>query len=85
MLQSPNFIFWVEQTPNSDRKAYAAAARLSFFLWNSTPDEALLSLAARGDLSTPEGVERAARQMLESPKPGRAWASSLRNGFVSTG
>jgi hypothetical protein len=53
MLQSPNFIFWVEQTPNSDRKAYAAAARLSFFLWNSTPDEALLSLAARGDLSTP--------------------------------
>jgi hypothetical protein len=68
MLQSPNFIFWVEQTPNPKWKPYATAARLAYFIWNTTPDEALLDSAAKGDLKTGEGVEKTVRRMLESPR-----------------
>jgi Protein of unknown function (DUF1592)/Protein of unknown function (DUF1588)/Protein of unknown function (DUF1587)/Protein of unknown function (DUF1595)/Protein of unknown function (DUF1585) len=68
MLQSPNFVFWLEDTPNPKWKPYATAARLAYFLWNTTPDEALLDSAARGELDTPEGVEHVVRSMIDSPK-----------------
>jgi hypothetical protein len=68
MLQSPNFIFWLEETPEPKWKSYATAARLSYFLWDTMPDEGLLNSAAQGELDTGEGVERVARRMLESPK-----------------
>jgi Protein of unknown function (DUF1592)/Protein of unknown function (DUF1588)/Protein of unknown function (DUF1585) len=67
-LQSPNFVFWLEETSNPKWKPYTTAARLSYFLWDTTPDEALLDSAARGELDTPEGVERVARRMLDDPK-----------------
>lgn len=67
MLQSPNFLFWLEQTSNPKWKAYAVGARLAYFLWNTTPDEALLDSAAGGELNTPAGVERVARRMLDTP------------------
>ena len=51
-LASPRFLFRVEIQPepnNPDRivplDEYALAARLSFFLWSSVPDDELLSLA----------------------------------------
>ncbi len=68
MLQSPNFLFRLEDTANSKWRPYAAATRLSYALWDSMPDDALLASAARGDLDKPEGVEKAARRMLEDPK-----------------
>ena len=68
MLQSPNFVFWLEETSNPKWKPYATAARLAYFLWDTTPDQALLDSAARGELDTPEGVERAARWMLNDPR-----------------
>lgn len=68
MLQSPNFVFWLEETSSPKWKPYATAARLAYFLWDTTPDEGLLDSAARGELDTPEGVERTARRMLDSPK-----------------
>ena len=68
MLQSPNFVFWLEETSSPKWKPYATAARLAYFLWDTTPDEGLLDGAARGELDTPEGVERTARRMLDSPK-----------------
>ena len=68
MLQSPSFIFWLEETPNPKWKPYATASRLSYFLWNTTPDDALLDSAARGELNTPEGLERVTRRMLDDPK-----------------
>ena len=68
MLQSPNFIFWVEQSPNPKWKPYATAARLAYFIWNTTPDDALLESAAKGELNTADGVEKTVRKMLESPK-----------------
>jgi hypothetical protein len=68
MLQSPSLVFWLDETPNPKWKPYATASRLSFFLWNTTPDEALLESAANGELDTAEGVERVARRMLDNPK-----------------
>jgi hypothetical protein len=78
MLQSPNFVFWLEDTSNLKWKPYATASRLSYFLWDTMPDDALLDSAASGELNTPEGVERVARRMLASPK-----AEAGLNEFVS--
>jgi hypothetical protein len=64
MLQSPSFLFWMESTQRPEWKAYATASRLAYGLWNSAPDDKLLDNAAKGDLDSPEGIERTARQML---------------------
>lgn len=65
MLQSPHFLFHLEPG------AYAIASRLSYFLWDTMPDEALLQAAAAGELQTPAGIERQAGRMLadERAKP----------------
>ena len=68
MLQSPAFLFWLEETPNRKWKPYARASRLSYFLWDSTPDDSLLESAARGELNTADEMERVARRMLDDPK-----------------
>jgi hypothetical protein len=68
MLQSPNFIFWMEQTPNPAWKPYAAASFLSYSLWNTTPDSHLLDAAADGSLDSAADVERMARRMLDDPR-----------------
>ena len=70
MLQSPHFLFRAEGAPGA--KSYQRAARLSYFLWDSMPDQALLESAARGELDTPAGLERAARRMLDAPRAQRA-------------
>ena len=48
--------------------AYSLASRLSFFLWNSAPDDELLKRAERGDLQKPEGRAKAVDTMLASPR-----------------
>jgi Protein of unknown function (DUF1592)/Protein of unknown function (DUF1588)/Protein of unknown function (DUF1595)/Protein of unknown function (DUF1585) len=53
------------------------ASRLSFFLWNTGPDEELLTLAAAGRLSRPGVVEAQVRRMLADAK-----ASSLVTSFA---
>jgi hypothetical protein len=68
MLQSPSFLFWLEETPNPKWKPYARASRLAYFLWDSTPDNALLDSASRGELNTSDGIERVARRMLDDSK-----------------
>jgi len=68
MLQSPNFLFRLEDTARPAWKPYAAASRLSYALWDSTPDDALLAAAARGELDTQEGVARSAGRLLDDPK-----------------
>ncbi len=40
------------------------ASRLSFFLWSSIPDEHLLSLAEKGQLSNPAVLDKEVRRML---------------------
>jgi hypothetical protein len=68
MLQSPSFLFWMEQTPKPEWRPYAAAARLAYSLWDTMPDDALLDSASRGELNTREDVARTARRMLDDPR-----------------
>ena len=44
------------------------ASRLSFFLWASIPDERLLALAERGQLTSPPVLAKEARRMLADPR-----------------
>ncbi len=73
MLQSPNFLYHVERGSGIMDAAgeriidYEAASRLAFTLWGSTPDDVLLAAAAAGELSTPEGIARHARRLVEDP------------------
>jgi hypothetical protein len=72
ILQSPQFLYRVEfgESVGSGTEgvvqlgAYEIATRLSYFLWQSTPDETLLDAAAAGELDTPEGIEARAREMV---------------------
>ena len=85
MLQSPNFLFRLDATSNPKWKPYAAASRLSYMLWDSMPDAALMEAAANGELSTPAGVEKMSRRMLQDPRARtRLWMSSLPSGCVLT-
>ena len=44
------------------------ASRLSFFLWNSVPDDTLRDLAVRGRLRQPAVLEQQVRRMLADPR-----------------
>ena len=75
VLVSPEVIFIVDavepdpQRPGQERlDAYSLASRLSFFLWNTAPDDALLLAAENGELHTRQGLERAVDRMLASSR-----------------
>lgn len=72
MLQSPHFLFRLEETSDPKLKPYVTAGRLSYALWDSMPDATLFESAARGALSTPQGVETTARRMLADPRARRS-------------
>ena len=58
--------------------AYELASRLSFLLWQSAPDEALLDAAAAGELDSPNSVRAHAERMLDDPKARRTTAAFYR-------
>jgi hypothetical protein len=74
MLQSPHFLYRTETEalPVGDGTArlspYEVAARLSYSLWNSVPDEALLAAAAAHELDSDEQVRAQALRMLDDPR-----------------
>ena len=75
LLASPTFVFRVEQDPPDVALGSAyrlsdleLATRLSFFLWSSIPDDALIELAASGRLHDPDVLERETRRMLADPR-----------------
>lgn len=66
LLESPDFLYRVEVGPGDGGVLLAPhelASRLSFFLWNSGPDEALLEAAASGALGDEEGVRAQVRRL----------------------
>lgn len=70
-LVSPKFLFISDSfnkasPPGLD--GYAKASRLSFFLWNTSPDERLLDAAASGALDTRDGLAREVDRLLGSPR-----------------
>ena len=75
MLVSPDMLFVIDlaepdpASPGHQRlDSYSLASRLSFFLWNAAPDDALLKMAASGDLHKSEGLTRAVDYLLASPR-----------------
>lgn len=69
ILQAPAFHFRIERGgPEGEPTPWELAARLSYFLWDSMPDDALFRAARAGALSTRAEVERQARRMLDDPK-----------------
>jgi hypothetical protein len=68
MLQAPSFLFWLGNSKDPKLSPYAVASQLSYFIWNTMPDDGLLTSAERGELNTREGVERIARRMLADQK-----------------
>jgi len=68
MLQSPHFLFRLDETSDPKLKPYVTAGRLSYALWDSAPDAALFESAARGALSAPQGVEATTRRMLNDSR-----------------
>jgi hypothetical protein len=85
LLMSADFLVRVSADP-PDAVAGASyavaplelASRLSFFLWNSIPDEELIDTAARGRLREPAVLERQVRRMLADPR-----AESLTKSFAA--
>jgi hypothetical protein len=67
MLQSPKFLFHAESGPDGQFRDYDIASRLSYFLWDTMPDQRLLDAAANGELRTRADLERTARAMLSQP------------------
>ena len=70
ILQAPAFHFKLEPgaTEATRLDPWQLATRLSYFLWDSMPDEELIRAAGTGELETAEGVERQARRLLDDPK-----------------
>ena len=71
MLQSPAFLFRVENPAEPKWRPYEAAGRLSYFIWDSMPDAALFRAAAAGELNSRAAIEKAARRMLADPRAHR--------------
>jgi hypothetical protein len=85
VLVSPDFLFRIEADPTGAAPGSAyrisdveLASRLSFALWSSIPDEALLDLAIRGRLHEPAVLEQQVARMFADP---RARASLVQNFF----
>jgi hypothetical protein len=85
ILASPEFVFRFERTPQSVAGGATTyritdlelAARLSYFLWSSAPDDELISVASQGKLADPAVLEKQVRRMLADAR-----SQTLANNFA---
>jgi hypothetical protein len=82
VLQSPQFLYHLElgmpDAGSGDVVAldqFELASRLSYFLWDSMPDDELLQAAVGGGLDSADAVRAQAERMLEDPRAADAIAS----------
>jgi len=68
-LCAPDFLYHVE--PAGELDEYALACRLSYFLWNSMPDEKLTALAKEGRLQKPDVLRGQVERLLADPRSKR--------------
>jgi hypothetical protein len=71
VLVSPHFLYRAEAAAEASARELTAlelASRLSFLLWSSLPDEELLTLAEKGELSKPEVLTAQVRRMIADPR-----------------
>jgi hypothetical protein len=80
MLVDPDFLLRVIREPAKPTGKVSSyplsdlelASRLSFFLWSSIPDDRLLQLAERKQLSNPRNLEAEVRRMIADPRAANA-------------
>lgn len=72
MLQSPAFLF------HTGSGSYAAASRISYLLWDTSPDALLMDAAAKDELATREQIERQTRRLMQDSR-----ARSAMNQFLA--
>jgi mono/diheme cytochrome c family protein len=84
VLASPFFLYRTERIPSGlhPGATYKAddielASKLSFFLWNTIPDDELLDLAAKNRLSDPSVLDKQVKRMLADPR-----SETLASNFV---
>ncbi len=84
ILASPFFLYRGDRIPAGLKpgEKYAItdlelASQLSFFLWNSIPDDELLDVAGRNKLSDPATLDKQVRRMLADPR-----SKTLASNFV---
>jgi mono/diheme cytochrome c family protein len=75
ILASPFFLYRPERIRDGVRpgETYAIddlelASKLSFFVWNTIPDEELLDLAIKNKLSDPSTLDKQVKRMLADPR-----------------
>ncbi|MCA6112802.1 DUF1592 domain-containing protein [Bradyrhizobium cenepequi] len=73
LLQAPDFVFRMETAVPAGNKqwaldSYSRATRLSYLMWDSTPDAELLQAAEKGDLNTAAGLEKQVDRLMSSPR-----------------
>jgi hypothetical protein len=74
-LQSTHFLYKLEPLTPADGSSrlvplnqFELATRLSYLIWASGPDDALLDAAERGELADKQQIATRARSMLEHPR-----------------
>ncbi len=84
ILASPYFLYRVEQVPEGVQPGQnyriddlTLASKLSFFLWNTIPDDELQGLAVRGQLGDEQVLKAQVMRMLQDPR-----ADALAESFV---
>ena len=73
LLSAPVFLFRTELAERAGDKdytldSYSRASRLSFLMWNTTPDGELLRAAENGELMTAAGVSKQVDRLMASPR-----------------
>ncbi|HSI36138.1 MAG TPA: DUF1592 domain-containing protein, partial [Tepidisphaeraceae bacterium] len=69
VMCSPHFLYL--KTAPGELDDHALATRLSYFLWNSMPDDALTAAATAGKLRDPAELRRQVDRMIAGPKAAR--------------
>src|SRR5690348_503366 len=72
LLSAPDFLFRAEVAVPAGKAytldGYSRAARLSYMLWDTTPDAGLLTAARTGALDTDAGVKAEVSRLMASPR-----------------
>lgn len=75
LLTSSQFVYRMELLGDAGGiqplDSFAVATRLSYLLWGSAPDDALLTAAAADELQTDDGVSAAFQRLLADPRARR--------------
>jgi hypothetical protein len=78
VFQSPRFLYLIESgAPKHEGDgvreltSYELATRLAYFMWSEPPDDALIDIAARGQLQAPATLREQAVRMVRDPRTAR--------------